>query len=203
MQANVAHDKRCLCMPCRIVHLRHYESLQLWELWNLFKESLPKATSNALDKAYLATMKCVVLSKAFKKVAEEQTKFKQIKRQLKALGFDNEYAGQMADTLNNACRVFDHFETIQGNLRACPSIDIHRLSLQQLYLAKNLSWCLMMEENSKAKQKKPRQPLYDEEEFTELLEMVRGSRAYSKVRHDNHLTTGLMLRLQRILVNKP
>ena len=61
----------------------------------------PKATSNALDKAYLATMKCVVVCKAFKKVAEEQTKFKQIKHQLKALGFNNEYAGQMADTLNN------------------------------------------------------------------------------------------------------
>ena len=103
MQANVAHDESCLCMPCRIVHLRHYESLQLWELRNLFKESLPKATSNALDKAYLATMKCVVVSKAFKKVAEEQTKFKQIKRQLKALRFGNEYTGQMADTLNNAC----------------------------------------------------------------------------------------------------
>ena len=50
--------------------------------------------------AYLATMKCVVVSKAFKKVGEEQTKFIQIKRQLKALGFDNEYAGQMADSLN-------------------------------------------------------------------------------------------------------
>ena len=103
MQANVAHDESCFCMPCRIVHLRHYESLQLWELWNLFKKSLPKATSSALDKAYLATMRCVVVSKAFKKVAEGQTKFKQIKRQLKASGFDNEYAGQMADTQNNAC----------------------------------------------------------------------------------------------------
>ena len=82
MQANVAHDESCLCMPCRIVHPGHYESLHLWELWNSFKESLLKATSNALDKAYLATMKCVVVSKAFKKVAEEQTKFKQIKRQL-------------------------------------------------------------------------------------------------------------------------
>ena len=95
MQANIAYDESYLCMPCRIVHLRHYEFSQLWELWELFKESLLKATSNALDTAYLATMKCVVVSKAFKKVAEEQTKFKQIKRQLKALGFDNKYAGQM------------------------------------------------------------------------------------------------------------
>ena len=73
MQANVAHDEICLCMPCRIVLLRHCESLQLWELWNWFKESLSKATSNALDNVHLATMKCV--SKAFKKelkkVAEE------------------------------------------------------------------------------------------------------------------------------------
>ena len=162
MQANVAHDESCLCMPCRIVHQQHYESLQLWELWNLFKESLPKATSNALDKAYLATMKCVVVSKAFKKVAEERTKFKQSKHQLNALGFDNEYAGQKADALNNACWAFDHSEKIQENLRVCSSIGIRRLSLQQLHLAKNLSWCLMMEKNSKAKGKKPRQPLYDE-----------------------------------------
>ena len=88
---------------------------------------------------------------SFKKVAEEQMKFKQIEHQLKALGFDNEYTGQMADTLNNACWVFDHFEKIQVNLKAFPSIDIRHLSLQQLYLAKNLSWCLIMEENSKAK----------------------------------------------------
>ena len=47
----------------------------------------------------------------------------------------------------------------------------------------------MMEENSRAKRRKPRQLLYDDEEFTELLEMMRGSRAYSRVRHDKHLTT--------------
>ena len=109
----------------------------------------------------------------------------------------------MVDTLNNACWVLDHFEKIQGNLMACPNIGIRRLSLKQLYLAKKLSWCLMIEENSKAKRKKPRQPLYDEEEFTELLEMVRESRAYSKECHDKHLATGLMLRLQRTLVNQP
>ena len=144
-------------------------------------------------------MKCVVVSKAFKKVTEKRTKFKQIKRQLKALVYDNEYVGHMADALNNPCWAFDHFEKIHENLKVCPGIEIRLLWLQQLYLPKNLSWCLMMEENSKAKRKNPRQPLYDDEEFTELLEMVKRSRAYSKVRHDKHLTTGLMLRLQRSL----
>ena len=66
MQANVA---RMLF----VYTLQNSSSTTLWELSNLFKESLPKATANALDKAYLATMKCVVVSKTFKKVAEEQT----------------------------------------------------------------------------------------------------------------------------------
>ena len=148
-------------------------------------------------------IKCIVVGKAFKKVAYERTKFKRLKRQLKALGFDNKYAGQKVDALNNACWVFDHSEKIQENLRVCPSINIRCLSLQQLYLGKYLFWCLMMEEDSKEKQKKPTQPLYNVKEFTELQEMVRVFRAYSKVRHDKHPTAGLMLRLQRTLVNKP
>ena len=52
-----------------------------------------------------------------------------------------------------------------------------------------------MEENSKAKQKKPRRPLYDDKEFMMSLEMVKGGRAYSRVRHDIHFTTGLMFQL--------
>ena len=66
----------------------------------------------------------VVDDKVFKKVGEERTKFKQIKRQLKALGFDNEYACQMADVMNNVGWVFDHFEKFQESPRVCPSIDI-------------------------------------------------------------------------------
>ena len=99
-----------------------------------------------------------------------------------------------------ALRIFATVGTLEFVQRITPKGNIKH---QKLYLAKNLSWCLMMKENSKAKREKPRQPLYDEGEFTEMLEMVRGSRAYSKVRHDKHLTTGLMLRLQRTLVNKP
>ena len=84
----------------------------------------PKGNIKCFRQGLLNNDECVVVGKVFNKVVEERTKFKQIKRQLKALGFDNEYACQMADALNNACWVFDHFEKIQGNLRVCPSIDI-------------------------------------------------------------------------------
>ena len=104
---------------------------------------------------------------------------------------------------NNAYQVFDHFEKIQENLRVCPSIDICRLSIPQLYLTKNLSLCLMMEENSKAIGKKPKRPLYDDKEFIVLFEMVKGVKAYSKVQHNKRFTTGLMLELQRTVLNQP
>ena len=61
----------------------------------------------------------------------------------------------------------------------------------------------MMEENSKAKRKKPKRPLYDDKEFMVLFEMVKRGNAYSKIQHDKRFTTGLMLELQRKVVNQP
>ena len=43
----------------------------------------PKGNIKCFTMAYVAMMKYVVVSMAFKKVDEEQTKFNQIKRQLK------------------------------------------------------------------------------------------------------------------------
>ena len=69
MIPNAAQGESYSFMPCRMVHLRHFETLEFWELWNLCEELPPRATLDALHKAYLATMKCVVVNKAFKQVA--------------------------------------------------------------------------------------------------------------------------------------
>ena len=61
----------------------------------------------------------------------------------------------------------------------------------------------MMEENSKANRKKPKRSLHDDKEFMVLFEMVKGGKAYSKVQHDKRFNTGLMLELQRTVVNQP
>ena len=182
---NAAQGENYSFMPCRMVHLQHFEALELWELWNLFEEWSSKATLNALNKAYLA---CVVVSKAFRLVGSG--------------GVVNTLARQQTPW-DNACQVFYHFEKVQENLRVCPSIDICHLSLSQLYLTRNLSWCSMMEENFKTKRKKPKRPLYDDKECMEFFEMVKGGKAYLKVQHDKRFTTGLMLGLQRTIVNQP
>ena len=83
--SDAAQGKSYSFMTCRMVHLRHFETLEFWELRNLFKEWPPRTTLDSLDNAYLATMKCAVVNKAFKQVAEKQTKIK-VKRHLKASG---------------------------------------------------------------------------------------------------------------------
>ena len=42
MQANVAHDESCLCKPCRIVHLWHYESLKPPEDLEILHFTVPR-----------------------------------------------------------------------------------------------------------------------------------------------------------------
>ena len=34
---NAAQGESYSFMPCRMVYLRHFETLEMWELWNLFK----------------------------------------------------------------------------------------------------------------------------------------------------------------------
>ena len=45
---NAAQGESYSFIPCRMVHLRHFESLELWEPWNLFNEWPPRATLDAL-----------------------------------------------------------------------------------------------------------------------------------------------------------
>ena len=52
------------------------------------------------------------------------------------------------------------------------------------------------------KAKKPRRRRCDDKEFTVLLEMVKGGKAYSEVQHNKRFTTGIMLELQRTAVNQ-
>ena len=60
----------------------------------------------------------------------------------------------------------------------------------------------MMEENSKSTRKKPRRPRYDNKESMVFLEMVKRGKAYSKVQNYKRCTTGIMLELQRSMVNQ-
>ena len=76
-------------------------------------------------------------------------------------------------------------------------VDIRRLTLKLLYLAKKKSW---QEENLKETVRKPGDPLHDDQDFMELIRLIKGSSAYSNVCQDKSQTTSLLVRVQRTLV---
>ena len=114
----------------------------------------------------------------------------------------NDEAAEVARTLNNAVWVYDNFQKIANNLMECREIDIRRLSLHQLYLAKDMSWCLMYQEQLKGRKNKPRQLDYDEQSFEDLVKCVQGHEAFLAVSDDPKRTTALMTRLQKVVLRK-
>ena len=123
-------------------------------------------------------MRTVVGQKAYRIAAERESGYKQLKRYFQWLGYGFEDTKKMSNKLNNASWVYDNLEKIRDNLKSCPNVDIRSLTLKQIFLAKNKSWCLLQEENSKEGVRKSDDPLYDDQDFMELIQLIKGSGAY-------------------------
>ena len=123
-----------------------------------------------------------------------------MKSHLISLGMHLDVATDHTRTINNAELVYDNFKGIADNLMVCSDIAIRRLSLHQLYLAKDMSWCLVYQEQFQGQRKKPRLLDYDEEAFDDLLKCVEGHEAYRAVSDDLKRSTALISRLQKKLL---
>ena len=104
----------------------------------------------------------MAIAKAFRLKIKADTGYKQVKKALVLFGILDKEATTLARTINNAVWVYDNFKKITHNLTLeCKEIDIRRLSLHQLYLAKDLSWCLAYQEQMKGRINKPKHLDYE------------------------------------------
>ena len=147
-------------------------------------------------------MRTVAARKAYIIAAERKSGYKQMKRHFQWLGYGVEDTKRMSNKLNNASWVYDNLEKIPDNLKSCPNVAIRRLTLKQFYLGKNKSWCLLQEENLIERDRDPDDYLYDDQDFMELIPLIKERSAYSKVFQDKSQTTSLLVRVQRTLVGK-
>ena len=151
-----------------------------------------------MTELFEEVLKSVAIAKAFRVRAEQETGYRQMKRHLMYLGVSSEDATGLARTINNGVWVYDNFRRISNNLMMeCPDIDIRRLSLHQLYLAKDLSWCLMYQEQLRGRKNKPNKPDYDEASFNDLVNTVQKHDAFLSVSDDPKRIAALMTRLQK------
>ena len=119
------------------------------------------------------------------------------------LGYTEETATSLAKEINQAAWVYDNLHKILDNIYQFDNINICRLSLNQLFFAREMSWCYQYSENQKGRGKKPQEPVYSEQEFKDLEELIRSSPAYQSLDKDPRFITAMMRRLQRNLVKHP
>ena len=64
-------------------------------------------------------------------------------------GLSDKELSKFCDKVNEACWVFDNWEKIVSNLtdERMVEIDARTLSVPQLYLARNIEWCLALNES--------------------------------------------------------
>ena len=97
--------------------------------------------------------------------------------------------------------VFVHWETIVRNLTddRIISINARRLSLDQLYEAISINWCLDQDEMLRPSGDVPDELAYEENEYRRILEFITETGILQDIGHDAKQCARLSRRLQRDL----
>ena len=134
------HIQEYWCKLCLSQCLERFDQFNCNQLINLLTTILPRSTSESFNEAFDKTMRTVVAGKAYRMAAERESCCKQLKRHFQWLGYVVEDAKRMSNKLNNASWAYNNLEKMRDNLKSCSNVDTRRLTLKQLYLAKNKSW---------------------------------------------------------------
>ena len=192
-------SKDCWCRECHALRREQFSRDNL----DLLREKFVR--SEQREEQVLQNLFCEVLDRSaiaytFKLKMKESSGYTYPKPYLKYIGYSEKTATELANDINEAAWVYENLHTIVNNITQFDNISICRLSLNQLYLARQMSWCYQYSENQKGRGKKPEDPVYDEQDFKDLEGLIRSSAAYISLDKDPRLITAMMKRFQRNLV---
>ena len=143
----------CWCRDCHALRHDQYDGDNLQTLKNKFLQSIQKEQV-ALQTRFTQVLNCSAIAKSFKNKLHRFTGYTYVKSYLKQVGYDIEEAQKLAQQINEASWVYDHLDKIIDNLHQFQTINISRLSIRQLYLAKDMDWCFRYVQNLKVGGKK-------------------------------------------------
>ena len=97
---------------------------------------------------------------------------------------------------------FDNWDRIVNNLtdERVSAIDARRLSLGELYLAKNIDWCLSLNDQLRRKEKRVAEPLWPKEKFDNIFQNIIQSGIFEDIQHSPSVAASLGGRLQNAMV---
>jgi hypothetical protein len=170
-----------------------------------FRQLLPEKEDNCLDKLFSNTINTVVTGKAYRDKClhrSNYTYFKSwAKNEPRFATYTPKELSKLCHTVNEACWVYDNWDKIARNLNdeRMYAIDVRRLSLTQLYLAKNIDWCLALNDKLRPKGKCDT-PLYTKEKYDGIFQNIIDSGILDDIGHYPPAAASLGGRLQTSII---
>lgn len=193
-------------MDCHQNRIQRHQHLPLVRLFTKFRLHTSRESKN-LDRLFNERLDTAAYGKlirmSIRNAGFTYTK-PYLRRHMPQLS--DEDRTELAESINNAAWIYDNIGMIQSNLiQVSPytTIDIRRLSMTDLYQAKDLSWCHQYAELLKGRGKrKPDELAYTEDQFNDLVNAVMQHPCFTAVDGDPSCVRSLGGRLQRTLLKR-
>ena len=170
----------CWCNVCHVMTLDMYDNMSLERLRREFLRT-GNMEEQALQEVFTHIMNTTAIAKVFRNKLYDLSGYRYVKSYLKQIGYNPEEAEQLSKRINEASWVYDNLQLIVNNLARFPSINIRRLSMRQLYLARDIHWCFRYVEDHRKTSNKPDELAYSEEDFNVLLDSVRKTVLHTRI----------------------
>ena len=196
----------CWCLLC---HRNRYLRLKqpqhsLLRLITKF-ELHPERESVALEHVFAEVLDTAAYAKLIRMEIERTTRYKYVKPYLRwaCPEMSDTERDKLSGAINHASWVYDHIDRIYANLvQVGDQLDIRRLSLNNLYSARDLGWCFSQADKNRGTKKKPDEPVYTEENFQKLMEKIFDDTCTKAVIDNPKLAASFTNRIQRLVMKR-
>ena len=195
----------CWCVDCHRQRLERFQDLPLDRLFLKFKLQ-PRRESKALDIVFNETLNAAAYAKlirlAINNIGFQYTK-PYLNRYMRHLS--DEERKVLAESINDAAWIFDNIATIQENfvqVRKDVDVDIRRLSLSELYQAKNQWFCHWYANMLASKAKKPDELAYTVDDFNIMVETMMQTTCFQAVDGDPTRVASLIGKLGQAVLQR-
>ena len=202
------HRNNCVCGGCQTHQLRQILSEPVTEndLRDFYFRRLRREQDENLNRTFRVTIKRVVHGKAFYDLCMHNSPYEYfacyIKNEVRYSHMGEEEVKKFIKEIRMVRKVFRDWNDIVTNLTddRMINIDVRKLSINQLYRARNLSWCIDYNEiNRTPGRQDPENPSYSEEKYISILQFVHSIGILNDAEYDPVIASCIGRRLQNDL----
>ena len=162
-----------------------------------------------LDQLFEEILQTAAYGKLIKNAIQRETRYVKpgnyFRHSERFRHLEEEQKRTLAQRINESAWIVDNIEVIDDNLsmvRPDVNIDIRRLSLNQLFRAKNLDWCHQYAASLAKKSNKPANLLYSDEQFELLMAKIMTDPCFQAVDRNPTNVASLGARIQTALLRR-